>query len=301
MRKFIHIRSSIPAIISINGEPIKQQNLDIMSQKDFYIAFFPISQEKYLPCAISTNSNYHPSSIKQIPYKDNHYEILFTPSPLPVKGQEICILNKKYNNCIFNITNNNESFITISANTLLHSSTTFKLECVNFKNIDGYAIISGNTSSNLQYLLIFNTKNKKILVESLFDTIEINKTELKALKRDKIHKIYGKVYNFNFENKKLSSYNVYTEATINPQKEEIVPFEFLKSLQYGDFKQCLALLDNKDATPEKLKLYFGKIDEIYFNGYSNEINYTVLTDNKYKNFTFHIANNKIIDIEENPL
>ena len=301
MRKFIHIRSSIPAIISINGEPIKQQNLDIISKKDFYIAFFPTSQDKYLPCAISTSPHYHPSSIKQIPYKDNHYDILFTPSPLPIKNQDICILNKKYNNCIFNITNNNDSFITISSSSFSHSSTTSKIEGATFKNLDGYAIISGNTITKLQYLLIFNTKSKKIVVEGLFDTIEINKLELKALKKDKTHQGYGKVYNFNFETKKLANYNVHINSLTMPLKEEIIPFQFLKCLQYEDFSQCLTFLENKDATHEKLKLYFGKIDEIYFNGYSNEINYTILTDNKYRNFTFHIAKNKIVDIEENLL
>ena len=72
-------------------------------------------------------------------------------------------------------------------------------------------------------------------------------------------------------------------------------------IQYCMANSGMSFLENANATPDKLNQFFGKIEEIYFNGYSNDINYTILSDNKYRNFTFKITNNKISDIEENPL
>lgn len=301
MRKFIHIRSKIPAIISINGEPIKHNNPDIMCTTDFYIAFFPTTHNNYLPCAISTNNTSHHSAITQIPYNDNHIEIFYNPTPLPIKTTEHCMLSKKYNNFNITITNSNQSYISILSTTFQHTSTTQKLEGIVFKSFDGYILITGHNDSNQQYLLIFNTKTKKVIIESLFSNIEMKKNEIKALKQDKYCNNYGTIYTFDFNTKKLTHYNVYTSKSHPSKTKEIIPFQFLKSIQYEDYSQSLKLLENTDATPEKLKQFFGNIQEIYFNGYSKDINYTILSDLKYRNFTFHIANNKIVDIEENPL
>ena len=300
MKSFVHIKSTIPANISVNGENFSHGQIDIMTEKDFYIAFFPDTTERYLPCATTFYGNINPTSITKIPYNNNHYEIIFNPAVVPSNHNETIILNKKYNNINFTISNSHKSFISITGINFCHNSTTSLLKSVEFKSNEGYVVICGKIDNEKNYVLIFNSKKNQIILEDVVNKLEISKTQIKALKDENLISGYGKVYEFNLSTKKLIKYGVYLNPTASLNSPELITLVFLESISHEDYKSAKTYLENQNITTEHLKNYFGKINKIFFNGYSNEINFTILSDT-YRNFTFSVVNNKISDIEENPL
>jgi len=161
MKNFIHIKSKIQSDICINGENISENNVDIYSTKDFYIAFFPKTAEKYLPCAFSFYGSIHPASILKIPYKNNHYDVIFDPAVVPSNNNcETTILNKKYNNTLISVSNSHKTFISITNQGFNHLSTTELINNIKLKTLDGYCILSGKINNSKEYLLIFNSKKK---------------------------------------------------------------------------------------------------------------------------------------------
>lgn len=301
MKKYVHIKSLIACNISINGEFFNQSQLDLITNKDFYVAFFPTTTERYLPCATAFYGNIRPSCITKIPYNNNHYELIYNPAIVPNNENEIIILNKKYNNTIFTIKNSHMSFISITGINFTHNSTSGRLQSTDFKTSDGYAIITGKIKNEKHYLLIYNSKKNKVILEGVFNKLEASKNQIKALKEQNSIAGYGTVYEFNIITKKLSKNSVYLNSLTTNSTSELIPYTFLESLMYSDYKNAKIYLQNSNVSNEHLKSFFGDIEKIYFNGYSKDINYTILTNNTYRNFTFSIDNNKIIEIEENQL
>ena len=138
-----------------------------------------------------------------------------------------------------------------------------------------------------------------MILEGVFQQIEKENLLIKALKQpDSILK-YGIIYEFDIKSKKLSQYSVHVETRNIDCSPEVIPMLFLESIKYKDYNNAKTYLIDSNVSKLHLEKFFGNITEIYFNGYSDDINYTILSDNKYKNFTFNIVDNKILDIEEN--
>jgi len=301
MKNFVHIKSLIPANISINGEHQALNNLDVLSEKNFFITFYPNSEENYLPCSISFYGDILPESIKKIPYANNHYDLIYSPIIYPKKDIETIIMNKKYKNTIFTLKNTTMSYISISSIHSAHNSSTFLINNVDFKTFDNHVVIIGKCNKNKTYLLIYDTKNHTVLLENIFQKIEITKNEIKALKEEKSLVGYGKVYEFNINNKTLSSYSTYvSKHKDNIKDNELIVLAFLEGIKFEDYKTSLNYLQDNNVSIDYIKNYFGKIKEIYYNGYSKNINFTILSD-CYHSYTFTLNNNKIVDIEENEL
>lgn len=300
MRKYIHITSKIPAKISINGETFTKNKLDIMSQDDFYITFLPNNKE-YLPYAMSIKDSTLPSFIQKIPYNKNHFDIIFNPSPTACTTTGFQILNKKYNNCIFSINVSHHSFINISSSTYKYSSFADKIASASFKSIKEIIIIDGFIDENHRYLLIFNTRSKKVVLEGIFQQIEQSISTIKALKQPTSLLKYGIIYEFDIKNNKLSQYSVHIDTKNIECSSEIIPLLFLECIKYKDFNRAKTFLFDNNVSKLHLENFFGEINEIYFNGYTTDINYTILSNNIYKNFTFNVIDNKILDIEENQI
>ena len=199
------------------------------------------------------------------------------------------------------ISNSNNSYINITSKSFNHSSTCEMLKTVEFKTKEEYVFIFGHISDKKQYLLIFNTKSHKIIVEGIYSYIECTKTLVKAIKQNDSKFGYCKVVEFNLTNKTHKFYNLTNKNKASTHQISLLPYQFLECLKYCDYKGAIDYLNEQTTTPEKLKSYFGNIKEIYYNGYSDDINYTVLSDEKYRSFSFQIENDKIIDIEEKEL
>lgn len=299
MKKYIHISSLVPSQILINGEKVISLHPDIVATHDFYISFLPTSP-KYLPCTISTHTNICPSGITKIPFKNNHFDIIYDPQVSLEYRPSSFQIKKQYNSTMFSISNADQSFISISAQNFHYFSATEPIKMVDFKTHGSIVIIVGNISDDKKYLLIYDTKTRKIVADNIFRQVEIGKDKIKALKTTQTLSNYGIVHTFTFATKKLEKYNIYLSDTPPTHSDELIPMLFLESIKYGDFGRAKTFLSNSATTPQ-LEQFFGRIDKIYFNRYSDEPNYTTLSDGKYKNYTFSIVDGKISEIEENPL
>lgn len=302
MKKIVKIRSTVPCNISINGEKCEHLNqFDVMCNDDFYITFLPVEKDKYLPYSSAFSHASTNEYISCVPF-NTHTEICFNPTALPLNRPTTQILGKKYGNYYFSISNSDSSFLNIDTLKYSHKSSLPKLLYANFDVKDGIAQIMGETQNSLTYILLFNTKNKKILLETLANSVEISTTSIRAIKFYPTMCGYGKVFEYNKTNQKISSYNVYKDIkphiTTTPC---LIPYAFLESLKYNDYNLAKHYLSDNLVSIEHLKKYFGEISEIYYNGFSqNEINYTVLSDS-YHNYTFTVVDSKISEIEENNL
>jgi len=299
MKKIVHIKSIVNSIICINGGSTFLNNVDLMCQKDFFVAFFPQCKKNNLPVATSFE-NITSSSVEKIPYKNNHYDLIFSPGSSPSSHQKI-ILNKKYKNTIFKLANDQQTYINIDKVNYSHKSFCPLLINVQFETKDDVVIIKGYTQSKEIYLLLFNCKTNTVILENLFNEVETSATKIKAAKKHSQLLEYGEIYSFDLSTKKLENYNVHlTKQNYNITDDNLIVLAFLECLMNNDFNNAKLFLTKKDIKNEFLLSYFGKIDKIYFDGYSPGTNFTIKSD-KYRSFSFILENGKIAEIEENNL
>lgn len=299
MKNIVHIKSTIDCKISINGEATFTNNIDLISANNFFIGFFPNNHKSFLPIATSFNS-INTSCIKKIPFKNNHFDLIFTPNSIPSNNETI-ILCKKYKNTIFKITNSHHSFINIDTTNFSHKSFCHTLSNIQFDTKDEIVIIRGITSNNENYLLLYNCKTRKIIIENIFNNIEINSKQIKAIKKQSMLLDYGKITSFDFQTKKLDCYNVYlSESDADFNNNNLIALAFLESVMNKDYSNAKKYLLKQDIKNEFMQSYFGNIEDIYFDGYSTGVNFTIKSDS-FKSYSFTFEGNKILEIEENIL
>lgn len=299
MKKLHRLICNIPCQISVNGEKaILKQNIDVLSTGNFYATFLPINKKYYLPASIKSNNSDFNCDIQVVPF-NTHTEILYSPTEQPTNLDEVVILSKKFNGFYFTVATSHTGFLNIEGKNFSHKSTLPPLYNASFNTSSEYVIITCKTSAQTSYVLLFCTKNKKIVIESCFDSIESTKNSIKCVKFYPTIAGYGIVKEFDYSTKKVSSYNVYKSNEPHICKTEVlVPYAFLESIKYGDFSLAKHYLENNLVSNEHLKTYFGDIKAIYFNGVCTDPNYTIF-NGEYKNYTFKMNDGKISDIEEN--
>lgn len=302
MKKIAKISCKVPCNISINGEKCENTKyIDVMSDEDFYITFLPFDKNKYLAYSTSLSHATTSDEIDVVPF-NTHTEICYNPTQLPLNQSFTQILGKKYGSFYFTINNSDKSFLNIDELKYSHKSTIPKLLYANFNIVGTVISIMGETETKLTYILLFNTKTKKVVLETLANSVEITKNTIRAIKFYPTITGYGKVFEFDNTTQKLNNYNVYKESKPHiVTTNELIPYAFLECLKYGDYNLAKHYLTDNLVSTEHLKKYFGMVREIYYNGFSeNEINYTILSDT-YHNYTFSISDFKISEIEENQL
>lgn len=299
MKKIVKLICNVPCQISINGEKgILRQSIDVVTNTNFYASFLPLNKKYYLPASIKTNSATTCVDVQIVPF-NTHTEILYSPSEQPDNFNQQIILNKKYNNCIFSIASGYKGFLNIDTTNYSHKSTLPPLTNASLKTNKEYTVITAKTNENLTYVVLFNTKSKKVVFESCFDSVENTKNSIKCVKFPPSIAGYGTVYQFDYSTCSFSKYNIYKASEPHICKtEKLVPYAFLESIKYGDYSLSKHYLDNNLVSNEHLKAYFGDIQNIYFNGLSQIPNYTIY-NGEYKNYTFSMQSGKIMDIEEN--
>lgn len=299
MEKVVKIHCTVDAKILINGEEISSNPFSIVSNEDCYITFLPTDREKYLPLSVALNKAENSEHLLVVPF-DTHTEITFDPPTVPTKTSETCVLSKKFCGLYFTVHNSHKSFLNIDGLNFSHKSVVPTLSYLDFTTHDSVVVLTGKTETET-YILIFNAKTKKVVLETLVSRVEHNKTGVSAVKFPPTLTGYGMVYQFEYSSKKLSSYGVYKNDTpLVSTTPKLIPLAFIEAIKYGDYSLAKHYLDNSIVSNEHLKSYFGDIKKVCLNGLSKDINYTVLSD-MFKNYTFSVENGKITEIEENPL
>lgn len=301
MKKLVRINCTENCMIVINGEKgILQNPLDLLCENTPYITFLPQEKNKFLPVTTTLNYPFKQENVEQVPF-NTHTEITYSPVEIPDTNRAQIILNKKYLNTYFTLFSENKSFLNIDSANFSHKSTLPKLLNADLKTHNNIVIVTGKTEINSTYIMIYNAKKHEVLLELTADNIEESKTKISAVKFYPTIAGYGVVYEFDYENHKLNTFNVY--KNVKPQtttRTELVPLAFMESIKYKDYTLAKHYLENNLVSNEHLSTYFGNIERIYYNGISSDINYTIKAD-KYKNYTFKVNDGKIVDIEENLL
>ena len=256
----------------------------------------------YLPLTTSLQQDEN-SEIKKIPYSNNHIDVIYTPKAiLKTNETPTIILNKKFGKntyCIWN--KNTNSFIKIyNDDTTLFETTIPLLHTAEFYT-KGCVLIKGSTINNKTFCLIFDTKKEKIVLCDEYESFEENRQTIKFLKFCNDIAGHGIVNVFDINSCCVDNYVVYiNNSPKTATNNQLIPFAFLESIKLKDFTLAKHYLYDSLTSNEHLENFFGDFSDIYFNGYSNKLNYTI-KGKKYRNFTFELNNNKIIDIEENDL
>jgi len=299
MEKVVKINCIVDSKILINGEEVFSNPFSMVSSDDCYVTFLPTDREKYLPLSFALNKAENSDNLSVIPF-NTYTEITYDPPVVPTKSHETCILNKKFCGLYFTVHNSHKSFLNIDGLNFSHKSVVPTLSYLDFNTHDSIVVLTGKTDAET-YILIFNAKTKKVILETLVSKVEHNKNGVSAVKFPPTITGYGTVYQFDYSSKKLSSYGVYKNDTpVVSTTPKLIPLAFIEAIKYKDYSLAKHYLDNSIVSNEHLKNYFGDIKKVYLNGLDKEINYTIFSDT-FKNYTFSVENDKIMEIEENPL
>ena len=314
---FIHFLSTDKCQISINGsnigiiDNVNTFELDILTKAErLFVSYNPISQKtNYLSNTfeiinnniLNSNNNY----IKVVPFPNNHYDIIMKPFYYYQIDSTEVILNQQIGKYFVSIVTDNVSRINIfSGASLVFSINIPKIKTAKASIEKDLLTIKGVIDNDTYYLLVVDTTNFKIIHNDISHSIEISDKYIQSLKNLKDISHHSIVYKIDKEKKSLECYRVYENNTLKlPHSNFLIPHVFLEAIQQNDEKlaiDCLCL-DLNNTTIQKLKNYFGDIESIHLNRHeiiANKLNYTIFANNKYKNYTFIIENNKIKDIEE---
>ncbi len=317
---FIHFLSIEPAIININSKELGIiNNTTILEQdiitncKTIYVTYTPISNNNiYMPYTfqLNTENNVYSNStnIQIIPYPNQQWDIILRPIEYSKTEDTKTILSKTIDKYYISAINNNKTSIFIYSNqNIVFSKTTQLLSNIKVDIQKNTIIIEGvidNNSKEKYYILVIDTSTFSIMYEDICESIDISNESIKTAKN--IHDIQNhiKINKIDFLSKSHDIYYTYPENNdINIQNTHLIPKAFMQCLIAHDERKLRMYLSSKykETTLQQLNHYFGNIDDIHLNRHTHTqgvINYTILSDGKYKNYDFIVEDNTIIDIIE---
>lgn len=313
---FIHILSSSPSEISLNGvnigtiDNINTMELDFFSNTNkVYINYMPISYKtNYLPYSVQLNTqnvvSCQNSLVNVIPFTDNNYDVILNPFEYNNATQTEVVLNKNLGKYFLSITNNSTCTLQIFAG----ASLIFSLSLPTLSNAKAdlnknILIVEGIIDADNYYLLVLNTDNFEVLFNDIVQSIDATTTSITTYQNILDISHHAVVCKIDFSTQKSQKYYVYqnnicTQA-LHPM---LIPMDFLECVKIGDESKIKSLLSNNLISHDlsQFQSYFGDIKKIYLNRHqclSSKINYTILSDS-YKNYNFLMQGNKIVDIED---
>lgn len=301
MEKYIHIKCNEKAKISING--IKtyivspSNTLDIIVKKNCYVSCMPTNDE-FLPYSFSLQDIKNNDNILKIPFHNNHTDIYFIPTLKIEKMEDTILIDKRYGEHYIKVFSNSLTYINISNEKYSYTKKIQRLTSCN-TTIENHLILYGKLKNNNLYYLIFDLENNKPIIDDEFEIVEKDKEKIKLMKNTQNIAKHGIVYEYDIKTGFVDNYSIYIDET--PRTTNIIkaiPYAFIEAIKLNDFNLAKSYLQDAFVSNDHLKSYFGEVKEIFPNPYTRENNYTLLTTEGYKSYTFEIENSKIKDIEE---
>lgn len=298
----VHIKS-VESSVYINGVYIgmleKDNNfcLDIECSDCFDLSLFYDQRKPVVTKINLAASDKRQNNIKIIPYINYHFDILVTPSmfdvSLPVKE----LSYKEVDNTSIGVYQSNTTYISIyRAGNLIHNIITDEYTEASIEKIeDNYCVILENT--NKKHAVILN-KELDIIFDEDFSEISHENNTISILTPVKDLLRHAKVCKIGADGKK--EFIVYLEKNVSVSAEKLVPLAFLQCIQNKDYKKAQSFLHSSlQSSANKIKGFFGKIQNIFYNPYNNgQHNFTIETAECLKSYTFVIDDQKIQDIIE---
>ena len=317
-KNFIHFLSKVPTNIYINGTYLGLINnqdcmeLDIITNTEkIYVQNQPISNDKnYIPYTyiLDTNNNVKSTNknIQIIPFPNNQWDIIMEPLIFNQMQESKILLNKNISNYYISAINNIETTIYVySGQNILINKVIPLLTNIKVEILKSLMVIEGIIDNNTYYLLVLDLDTLNTLISGTYQSIQINENGIQVLQKTNNLPQYLKIIKFDLLSKNIEYYYTYSnDNVINTKCKYYLPKLLLQSIIAQDNTTIHQLLSDKYANTnaKQLQSYFGQIDEIYLNRHSikNEIiNYTILSDNIYKNYDFVCHDGIILDIIEN--
>lgn len=300
MEKYIHIKSKTKCIVSLNGTKAyrisKEKPLDLYVNKNCYVSIYPEHAE-FLPYTFSLSTVRSTDNILRVDFPQ-HTELYFTPTFTPQNKPETVLIEKKYGTHYVKISTSDYTYLNITSEnfTLTRKLAPFQnCKCDYNENL----IILGTLQEGNTYVMIFDISKNKIILENEVEIVEKEKEIIKFMKNTNNLAGHGIVYEYDTKSKVIDNYSVYIDN--NPHRtniKEIVPYAFLESIKLKDYNLSRSYLTDTFVTNEQLSSYFGDFDNIFFDPYSNEIIYAIVSNGNTKCFRFELNNDKIKDIEQ---
>ncbi|MBE5738544.1 MAG: hypothetical protein E7354_02320 [Clostridiales bacterium] len=312
---FLHILSSVPCILAVNGEQIGTiDNKNVFEQdiitktNQIFINYQPLCNEKsFIPYTVTIQTANHPicdsEYIQVVPFPNNHYDIIMKPFYYyEIKDAKV-LFSKMTGPYFVSIISSNNTQITIYNNAnIVFQTATPKLLNANAELKNEILVIRGIISDTEYYLILIDTSNFEIIHSDISHSIEEIEDNIQSLKYLRNPPHHAEVCKVSIKAKTKDIFYVYEKGNAETTSNKyLMPLYFLEGLKVNDENLCKCLLSQKlSSTPfQKFKNYFGKINDIHLNRHntSPNINYTILSD-EYKNYDFIIDNGKITEIEE---
>ncbi len=314
---FLHFLSNTPTNIECNGEHIgfidneKVFEVDLLTHTNhIFITNLPVSKTKQsIPYTFKLSTENTPYTeneyIKVIPFPNNNYDIIMKPFYYYQLTDTKVLYNGNIGNYFLSITCNNKTNISIfSGASIIFNHNTERFNNVKVEKKQDIMIITGLTDNNSYTLLIIDCSDFTIIYEDKVQSIEANENNITSYKTLPTLCAHAKVCNINFDTKKSEKYYVYQdEFPLISFNNMLIPRAFLECIQVEDEQTSKAFLDKKIyvSTLQDFQGYFGKIEAIYLNRHNTDnhkVNYTIKSNDGYRNFNFLMDNNKIYEIEE---
>ena len=314
---FLHFTSDTPCMININGKNIgcidnlSCMELDVITKTDnIYVTYDPITiQTQALPYTFLLNTNNQPSTNNKntriVPFPNNNYDIILTPFYFYQIIDSTVLFNGTIGKYFVSVVSDSSTKIIIySGLNIVFSTIVPKFSAVKVEQKKSIILIHGIIDSDTYYILAIDSTDFKILYNDITHSIEETEDDAIIYKTINTMCHHAKICNINFNSKAKDEYFVYEEdqpySNINPL---LIPFAFLECIKISDEKSSKIFLSSKLASNNisNFQEYFGNIDGIYLNRHNinaHKLNYTIMSNNHFRNFNFVMDNNKINEIEE---
>ncbi len=312
-KQFFHFKSDIEFNLYINGEYVarnkNRESIDlVVGAKSFSFMLCPLSSiDNYMIdngiINIKNKASSTSSCTKIVPFKNNHYDIIFMPQK---------VYNLSTNNIVMEI--NQESLnifvyncnygiieINIKNKSRLLEKVDYNITASNLEKIYDCYLITNLLDNGKRYVLVVTENGEKIF-DKLCDEFEINGTEIKTMSISCDIASSGRVDSINITDRKTETYYISLTDRKMVLQKELIPLAFLQALQNKNYTLAKLYLSDNFSGIQNVQLdnYFGKVDGIYYNRYllNDDVNYTIWAENEYRSFDFEINNNLIEDIKE---
>lgn len=315
---FLHFKSETPCLISINGENvgiidnINTFEIDILSKcNNMYITYLPTSDNStQIQYTFNLNTYSTPytnnNNVTIVPFPNNHFDIIMSPIKiLSVNINTKTLLNKKIDDFFVNIITDHQTDICIySEMSIVYKNRIPKIQNCKIEKIKDNLVITGYIDVYLYYLLIIETKSFTEKFSDFSHSIENTDGIVQSFKRLNNIERSAQVTKFDLNNNNEETFFVYEfDRPKYPSHELLIPKAFLEAIKIKDTNYMLTLLSNKYHSTDlnKFGQFFGQYEHIYLNTHEykqNNINYSIKSRGKFKNYNFIINNGKIEEIEE---
>lgn len=312
MKSYLHFYSDVEFELRVNSEFIKHCRVneycdfEVESGTKFYITFNPISNKiQYLPYTQSIQildgvPKCNSGQIEIIEFSNNHFEIKLNPIVSTSQTNNLITFNFGK---IFTTVQTSPTNIYIYENNVLKKIINSN-HCITnslAKQYGNYIVYKNCLTNGNFQICIVDINSLECVCNLVCETIEEAENKLKFLVRCDSICHYATIYDFNFNDGKLSNNSIYLSKPRNANINELTAYQFLMAIKNNDISQAMTKISpqlQENMSEENISKFFGKIEKIFFDSYNRNDNiYIIITTESTKKIKFTFENNLINDLE----